>query len=133
MNRKSKNPTVLFDSLQHGFSQIVECPPGRRIFVSGQVAWDEHSRIVGAGNLEIQMTKTMDNLKLAMESVGGGLDNIMLLRIYKVDYQSEDGSIITRVLKATFSTENPPASTWISVKGLANPDFMIEIEAEAVI
>ena len=84
-------------------------------------------------NLAIQAQKAMDNLKIAMESVGGTLENIMMLRIYKVDYQKEDGEIITSVLKKNFGASNQPASTWLNVKGLANEGFMIEIEAQAVI
>ncbi|MEZ5059805.1 MAG: hypothetical protein R2879_22460, partial [Saprospiraceae bacterium] len=60
-------------------------------------------------------------------------ENIMMLRIYKVDYKSGDGPIINAVLKENFGISNPPASTWISVNGLANEGFMIEIEAQAVI
>ena len=133
MNRKSINPKELFNSVQHGFSQIVECKPGKLIFISGQVAWDEHSKIVGENDLEKQAKKAMDNLRLAIASVGGSLQDIVMLRIYKVDYRKEDGEIISKVLKETFGTDSPPASTWISVKGLANEDFMIEIEAQAVI
>ena len=133
MERKSTNPEELFNSLQHGFSQIVECESGRNIFISGQVAWDENANIVGQGNLQLQTKKSMENLKKAIEAVGGSLDNIMMLRIYIVDYNTEDGGIISEALKNTFGTDNPPASTWINVKGLANEDFMIEVEAQAVI
>jgi enamine deaminase RidA (YjgF/YER057c/UK114 family) len=56
-----------------------------------------------------------------------------MLRIYKVDYKKEDGLIINEILKKYFGTEAPPASTWVSVKGLADEDFLIEIEAQAVI
>jgi len=61
------------------------------------------------------------------------MENIMMLRIYKVDYQKRDGPIINSILKENFGIKNPPASTWINVKGLANEGFMIEIEAIAVI
>ncbi len=133
MNRKSINPKELFNSIQHGFSQVVESKPGKLIFISGQVAWYENSEIVGAGDLETQIKKALDNLELATRSVGGSLDDIVMLRIYKVDYQQEDGPIISAALKEAFGTGSPPASTWISVDGLANEEFMIEIEAQAVL
>lgn len=133
MTRKTVNPETLFNSTQYGFSQIAISPPGKHVFISGQVAWDEKENIIGKNNLKIQSQKAIDNLKTAIESVGGTLDNIMMLRIYKVDYQQEDGPIISALLKENFGTENPPTSTWISVQGLANEGFMIEIEAQAVI
>lgn len=132
-NRKTVNPEKLFNSTQYGFSQIAISKPGKLVFISGQVAWDENLNIIGENNLEIQTQKAIDNLKIAIESVGGTLENIMMLRIYKVDYQQKDGPIITSILKENFGTINPPANTWLSVKGLANKAFMIEIEAQAVI
>ncbi len=133
MVKKTVNPAALFNSTQYGFSQVVIAPLGKLVFISGQVAWDENLNIIGPNNLEIQTRKAFDNLKIAIESVGGTLENITMLRIYKVDYQQEDGAIITAILKETFSTKNPPASTWVNVKGLANEEFMIEIEAQAVV
>jgi 2-iminobutanoate/2-iminopropanoate deaminase len=127
------NPKELFDSRQYGFSQIVVSSPGRNVFISGQVAWDESLNISGVNDLAVQTTKSLDNLKLAIESAGGTLQNIVMLRIYKVNYQSEDGPVINQFLRKYFGTESPPASTWISVSGLANKDFMIEIEAQAVL
>ena len=53
--------------------------------------------------------------------------------LFRSNYQSEDGPIISKILKDNFGIQNPPASTWISVEGLANEEFMIEIEAQAVI
>ncbi|MET2985646.1 RidA family protein [Aureibaculum conchae] len=133
MVRSTINPETLFNSTQYGFSQITISTPGKIVFISGQVAWDENQNIIGGNDLEKQTRKAIDNLKIAIESVGGTMENIMMLRIYKVDYQKEDGPIITSILKENFGTRNPPASTWVSVKGLANEGFMIEIEAQAVI
>jgi len=133
MSKQSINPPTLFNSLQHGFSQIVKCPIGKLVFISGQVAWDENSNIVGIGDLALQMRKAIDNLKIAVSETGGRLEDIVMLRIYIVDYKTEDGSIVSEVLKETFGTTVPPASTWVNVQGLANEEFMIEIEAQAVI
>ncbi len=132
MNKKCINPKELFNSVQYGFSQIVVCNPGKMVFISGQVAWDENFQIIGENDLKIQTQKAIDNLKIAMESAGGTLDDIVMLRIYKVNYQSEEGAIISEILRQNFGV-SPPASTWINVKGLANEAFMIEIEAQAVL
>ncbi len=133
MNKKCINPKELFNSVQYGFSQIVVCDPGKMVFISGQVAWDENFNIIGENDLKIQTQKAIDNLKIAMESAGGTLENIVMLRIYKVNYKSEQGAIISEILRKNFGVTSPPASTWINVKGLANEGFMIEIEAQAVL
>lgn len=133
MKKKCINPNQLFDSRQYGFSQIVISNPGKHVFISGQVAWDNQLNIIGPNDLAMQTQKSIDNLKVAIEAAGGALEDIVMLRIYKVNYQREDGPIINKILKDNFGTQNPPASTWISVEGLANEGFMIEIEAQAVI
>ncbi len=133
MKRKCINPDTLFDSRQYGFSQVVVADPGKMVFISGQVAWDENLNIVGENDLARQTEKSIENLKIAVESAGGTLENIVMLRIYKVNYQRGDGSVISQVLRDNFGTHNPPSSTWIDVKGLANEAFMIEIEAQAII
>jgi 2-iminobutanoate/2-iminopropanoate deaminase len=94
---------------------------------------DENLNIVGKNDLRAQAQKAIENLKIAVESAGGNLGNIVMLRIYKVDYKKEDGPIINEILKKNFGTATPPASTWVSVNGLADEDFLIEIEAQAVI
>jgi len=133
MMKKCINPTNLFNSTQYGFSQVVVADPGRNVFISGQVAWDEELNIVGKNDLKIQTRKSIDNLKIAVESAGGTLENIVMLRIYKVNYKKEDGPVINEILRNAFGIASPPASTWVSVHGLANEEFMIEIEAQAVI
>jgi len=133
MKRETINPKTLFNSRQYGFSQIVVTNPGKLVFISGQVAWDEHLKLTGENDLAQQTRKALDNLGIAIEAAGGTLENIVMLRIYKVDYQKEDGPVINQILRDYFGTENPPASTWLSVKGLANEGFMIEIEAQAII
>ncbi|MDX1478877.1 MAG: RidA family protein [Saprospiraceae bacterium] len=133
MHKETINPPALFNSTQYGFSQVVITNPGRLVFISGQVAWDEQMQIVGEGDLEAQTQKAFDNLRVALESAGGTLQDIVMLRIYKVDYQNEDGPVIASLLRDHFGTHSPPASTWVSVQGLANDQFLIEIEAQAVI
>ena len=133
MNKRCINPQELFNSTQYGFSQVVVTDPGRLVFISGQVGWDEKMNMAGKGDLKVQAEKAVENLRIAIESAGGTLENIVLLRIYKVKYCKEDGPVINGVLKQYFGASCPPASTWISVDGLANEDFMIEIEAQAII
>lgn len=57
------NTNSLFDSRQYGFSQIVISNPGKLVFISGQVAWDENSNIVRGNDLAKQAQKSIDNLK----------------------------------------------------------------------
>ncbi len=133
MKNKHVNPSALFNSRPHGFSQAVVSKPGRIVFISGQVAVNKNLKVAGKNNLKKQVSKTIKNLNLVIEAAGGNLNDIVMLRIYKVDFKMEDARVISNMLKKHFGDKSPPASTWINVKGLAISDVMIEIEAQAII
>ena len=133
MPKQYVNPDGVFPSLPHGFSQVVIASGKKMVFVSGQTAWDARKNIVGGDSVLEQARQALRNLKTAIEAAGGTLKDIVALRIYVVDYQAESGTAVGTVLREFFSQENPPASTWIGVSALAVPEFLIEIEATAVL
>jgi enamine deaminase RidA (YjgF/YER057c/UK114 family) len=127
------NPPELFPSLQYGFSQIVTSRGGRTVYLSGQVAWDANQQIVGAGDLGIQTRATLKNIATALQIVGGRLTDVVSMRIYIVEAVLEEDHHIGAALREFFPSEQAPATTWIGVRALANKDFLVEIEAIAVI
>jgi 2-iminobutanoate/2-iminopropanoate deaminase len=133
MSKEYINPNSLFQSLPHGFSQVVIATGNKMVFVSGQTAWDARKNIVGGDSVLEQARQAFRNLEKAMEAAGGTLNDIVALRIYVVDYQAESGTAVGTALREFFSQQNPPASTWIGVSALAAPEFLIEIEATAVL
>jgi 2-iminobutanoate/2-iminopropanoate deaminase len=133
MPKECINPDSLFESLPYGFSQIVVATGRRMVFISGQTAWDERKNIVGGDSVLEQARQAFRSLEKAMEAVGGTLKDIVALRIYVVDYQAECGTAVGTALREVFLWKNPPASTWIGVPALADPGFLIEIEATAVL
>ncbi len=133
MPKKYVNPTTLFPSSQHGFSQAVVASGRQLVFVSGQTAWDSKKNIVGGGNLLEQARQALRNVEAAIAAAGGSLNDIVALRIYIVNYQAGSAGAVSSVLKGFFSPENSPASTWIGVSALAVPEFLIEIEATAIL
>jgi enamine deaminase RidA (YjgF/YER057c/UK114 family) len=132
MPKEHINPNNLFPSLPYGFSQIVVASGKKMVFISGQTAWDERENIVGGDSVLEQARQAFRNLEKAMEAVGGRLKDVVALRIYVVDYQAECGTAVGTVLREVFS-DNPPASTWVGVSALAVPEFLVEIEATAVL
>ena len=133
MPKKYLNPNSLFSSLPHGFSQVVIAAGRKMVFISGQTACDARKNIVGGDSVFEQARQAFRNLETAMEAAGGTLKDVVALRIYVVDYQAESGTAVGTALREFFSPENPPASTWIGVSALAVPEFLIEIEATAVL
>ena len=133
MPKEYINPDSLFPSLPHGFSQAVMASGRKMVFISGQTAWDKRKNVVGGDNLLEQTREALRNVKTAIEASGGALNDLVSLRIYIVNYQAESARAVGSALREFFSSQNPPASTWIGVSALADPEFLIEIEATAVL
>ena len=130
MPKQHVNPTSLFASVEHGFSQVVIASGAKTVFISGQTAWDVNKRIVGR-NCGEQARQALHNVKTAVEAAGGTLSDIVALRIYVV-HIAENVEAVGSALRDVFTT-NPPTSTWIGVSSLAVPEFLIEVEATAVL
>jgi len=133
MPKEYVNPNSLFPSVQHGFSQVVVASGRKMVFISGQTAWDIKKKIVGGDSLLEQARQALRNVQAAIEATGGTLKDIVSLRIYIVNYEPENAEAVGIALQEFFSSENPPASTWIGVSALAVPELLIEIEAIAVL
>jgi enamine deaminase RidA (YjgF/YER057c/UK114 family) len=133
MPKEYVNPHRLFQSLPQRFSQAVIATGRKTVFISGQTAWDERKNIVGGDSVLEQARQAFRNLEKVMEAAGGTLKDVVALRIYIVNYQAESGTAVGIALREFFSSGNPPASTWIGVSALVVPEFLIEIEATAVL
>ncbi|VEP18176.1 conserved hypothetical protein [Hyella patelloides LEGE 07179] len=133
MPREYINPSSLFPSIKFGFSQIVTTQGGRTVYLSGQAPFNAEEKVVGTNRRE-QMQQCLKNVKTALEAVGGSLKDVVALRIYLVNYNPDtEGNTITEVLKEFFPGDHPPTTTWIGISTLAVKDFLIEIEATAVL
>ena len=133
MPKQHLNPETLFHSLPFGFSQSVVTTGGRTIYLSGQTAWDANKQIVGGNDLGEQTRQALLNVRHAVEAAGGTLADVVSLRLYVVNPKPGDMNPVGVALREFFSADTPPASTWLGVASLAMPEFLIEIEAVAVI
>ena len=130
MQRHAIDPPDLFDSRQYGFSQAVAVRGGTLVLASGQVGIDADEQPVG-DDLAAQVDGALDNLERLLTAAGGGLDDVVRVRIYVVAAVADDLSPVGEALRTRF--RDPPASTWLVVPALARPEFLVEIEADAVV
>jgi enamine deaminase RidA (YjgF/YER057c/UK114 family) len=133
MPKTHLNPPTLFDSRRYGFSQGVACRGGTTVYVSGQVGWDPDQQIVDAHDLGAQTRRALQNLEAAVQAAGGTRDDVVSLRLYIVGEHIHSSAPVGEALRGFFDRERPPASSWIGVTALARPEFLIEIEAFAVV
>ena len=116
-----------------GFTQVVASPPGRQIFVSGQVAWDQDLKLQGEGDVAAQAEQALANLGRALAAAGAAAKDVTAVRVYIVDLAPEKIPGIGAAFARFFDGVPPPASTWIGVQALVGPGLLIEIEATAVV
>jgi enamine deaminase RidA (YjgF/YER057c/UK114 family) len=133
MPKEYINPSSLFRSQDNGFSQAVAASGTRTLYVSGQTAWDANRQLVGGNRLADQARQAFRNIQTVVEASGGTIDDVVSLRIYIVDYRLEKAEAVGTALRECFSGPAKPATTWIGVVSLADPGFLIEIEATAVL
>jgi enamine deaminase RidA (YjgF/YER057c/UK114 family) len=126
------NPPLVFRSVDHGFSQGVVASGRQTLYVSGQVAWDAHKRVIGGSDLDAQARQAFVNLRTVVEAAGATLADVAIVRIYVVDYRPEKAAAVGGAFRDCFAAVSPPASTWIGVAALADPALLIEVEAIAV-
>lgn len=126
------NPPTLWDSAPVGFSQVVIAEGRRTVYCAGQVAWDAE-RQIGSADLGEQARLALANVERAVTAAGGTLRDVVALRIYIVGDHIRHATPLREALLAAFDDDARPAMTWIGVAALANPDFVVEIEATAVL
>ncbi len=112
------------------YTQALLTKPGKLLFVAGQTAVDEKGKVVGKGNIEAQATQVFENLKAVLKEAGGSFDNLVKTTTYITDIKFREGYNRVRL---NYYKKNSPTSTLVVVKGLAHKDYMIEIEAIALL
>lgn len=113
------------------FSQatVVEAK-GRLVFVSGMTARRPDGSIAGIGDIEAQTRQVCENIKAAVEGAGGTLNDVCRVDVYVRNMEHFD--VIHKVRREYFKPPLP-ASTMVEVSKMVSPDYLIEINAIAVI
>lgn len=100
------------------------------LFLAGQVAYDKDGSAAHRGDFKAQAREAFRCLKALVETAGGRVDNIVKLNYYLTDIRYRADLIPVR---EEFLGKKGPASTLVQVSALAHPDWLIEIEAIAVL
>jgi enamine deaminase RidA (YjgF/YER057c/UK114 family) len=131
LRRKPLNPPNLPDTLAEGYSQAVLVQGGSRVLISSQAGVDTESHLAGP-ELPEQTQAALDNVERLLTSLGADLTRVVMLRIYLAESARYDQHVVMEALKNRFPFA-PPAATWLIVHGLAEPEWLIAFEAEAVL
>ena len=103
---------------------------GNLLFVAGQVAKDRNDELVGPGDIEAQARQVYRNLEAVLEEAGGSLADIVKMTTFLTHYDYLEGY---RAVRNEFFSDPMPPNTLVFCESLAMPEFLIEVEAMAVL
>ncbi len=125
-------PPGLFQA--QGMSHVVTAS-GRLAFVAGQGPYDEHFRLVGAGDYRAQTLQAFHNLRLALAAVGATPAQVVSSSMYVVGLTAEVTEVFVSAMNEALDGQPfpPHASSLIGVSQLAYPEMLVEIAAVAAL
>ncbi len=125
------NPDTLHKN--PAFTQVVSTSgPVKTVYIGGQDAVDASGNIVGKGDIRAQSLQALQNVEKALAAAGARIEHVVKWNLYVVQGQPlPEGFAAFQQFWG--QRANPPAITMAFVAGLANPDFLIEIDAVAVV
>ena len=119
------------ENLHRPFGYAHAIQVDRTLYISGQVPLDIELNSVGAGDIVAQTEQAYANMQKVLEGAGGSMRNIVMLKIYCTDLELYDKH--TRPVRKKYFGDYYPATTAVEVSRLYRPEYMIEIEAVAVL
>ena len=103
---------------------------GNTLYISGQLGLDADGNLVGQGDAAAQAEQCYKNIQAIVRHFGGTMDDVVKITQYITDLAYRP--LVARPRDTYLGTPGP-ASTLVVVKGLAAPDYLVEIEALAIL
>jgi enamine deaminase RidA (YjgF/YER057c/UK114 family) len=103
---------------------------GNTVYIAGAVSGrDAAGNVIGRGDIEAQTVAVFDNLKKTLASAGATFADLTKITVFatKLEYRAKIGEV-----RGRYIAQPPPASTFVVVASLADPEFLVEIEGIAV-
>lgn len=110
------------------FSQGIRA--GNLIFVSGQVSRNAAGELVGKGDIRVQTRQCLENLKAVLESAGASMDDVVKVTVFVADMNHLDA---IHEVRAAHFRKPYPASTLVQINRFTDMEYLIEIEAVAIV
>ncbi|MGW2553453.1 RidA family protein [Streptomyces sp. NPDC001635] len=104
---------------------------GRFVAISGQLALDEDGRLVGAGDPAAQARQVFENLRRCLAAAGAAFDHVVKLTFFVTDMAHMPAIRAARA--EHIPDDRLPAASAVQVAALVRPEFLMEIEAYAVV
>lgn len=125
------NPKGMYQPNHNIYSQVVKATGGTQVHVAGTVPFDEAQNVVGIGDMRAQVLKILENLEISLNAGGAGRADVVRMNVFAVDVEAYVSEGAPEVV--AFFGDTKPVSTTVQVPRLVHPDWLVEIEATAII
>jgi enamine deaminase RidA (YjgF/YER057c/UK114 family) len=116
------------------YSQVAEVSGGKTIYIAGQVALDPSGTLVAPNDFRAQVEQVLKNIKAAVTAAGGDMSSLVKTNYYVAEaVDPAQFSALREIRDRYINTAAPPTSTFVVVKRLVRPEYLIEVEAVAVV
>ena len=131
MSANRINPDNVWADSEFPFNQAVVEPEGKRVHLTGQVAWDRNGKVIGRNDAKKQTECAIDNIVKVLAELGGTLEDIVSMTMYYI--RDQDLADIQSERTRRFKKATGPAVTGVKVAALVDPELLVELTAIAVI
>lgn len=118
--------------MPQSYTHVAVATGSKLVFVAGQVADDSLGNIVGPGDIAAQARQAFANVGRCLAAAGARPDQVVKLTIFVVDHQPEYLPLIEEGRVALFG-DHKPTDTLLGIERLAEPGYLIEVDAMAVV
>jgi 2-iminobutanoate/2-iminopropanoate deaminase len=125
------NPPEIYKPNKNIYTQVIKATGSTQIFLAGIVPFDQNQNIIGIGNMQLQVIQVLQNINCALTSASASIADVVRINVLttNADLYIQEGA--QEVIN--FFGKTKPASTTYQVSRLVHPDWMVEIEATAII
>ena len=125
------NPDGMYTPNKGIYSQVVTSTGTTTVHIAGTVPFDEDTNVVGVGDMKAQTCQILDNLRISLEAAGALPTDVVRINVYTLNTDDYVANGAPEVI--AFFGDTKPSSTTVQVSRLVHPDWLVEIEATAVI
>jgi len=126
MKRMAYQPPSIFVPAGKTYSHGIIVEAGKTLYVAGQTSRDAQGNVVFKGDAAGQTRQVLENMKAVIEGAGGRMEDVAKTTVYITDIKHREA--VGRVRQEFFKGD-PPANTLLVISALADPAFLVEIEA----
>jgi enamine deaminase RidA (YjgF/YER057c/UK114 family) len=125
------NPDDVYEPYENVYTQVIKSRGQTQVDVAGTVCLAPGRRFVGEGDMAAQVQQVLANLRKSLAAAGAQIEDVVRINIFTTDVDAYLQHA-TPIAKEFWGTK-PPVATLVGVTRLADPRYLVEIEATAIL